>query len=275
MENESQGTATEGLSLRRLAAILMVVMGLIAAPYATASDHDLLVFDEEEECEFVDTLAPDGLSTGALEDDGRSIDLDVLVLLDGVARTDARAVMEEIAPMYDALDIEVVPRFRRIVVEATGTNAQGNEWIDSQELIDISKEMVGGERPPGSDLVYTITSKDLDGFTAGRADCIEGIKWPTSAFAVGRHYPPDYGSEIGPLTFQRGYSATVAAHEIGHLLAAEHHEATCPDGSDLQPTDDALGVCTVMFPDIFFVGSRFGVVETAVIRKTAWTFARP
>jgi Metallo-peptidase family M12B Reprolysin-like len=227
-----------------------------------------------EECDFVDTLVPDGLSTGALEDDGRRIDLNVVVLLDEVARVDGRAVMKEVARMYKPINIAVVSRFRRIHVEAMGTNAQGNEYVDSQKLIDLSKKAVGGKRPPGSDLVYTMTSKDLDGFTAGRADCIEGIKWPGSAFAVGKHYSFD-GSEIGPLTFQRGYSATVAAHELGHLLAAEHHEATCPDGSDLEPTDDAFGVCTMMFPDIFFIGSRFGIVETTVIRKTAWTFARP
>ena len=66
---------------------------------------------------------------------------------------------------------------------------------DAQGLIDQSKALFGGARPAGIDVVYTLTSKDIQAggntAVAGLADCIGGVAFDDRAFAVGEEFTTD------------------------------------------------------------------------------------
>ncbi len=244
-------------------ALLVLVLG--TAPAGASSRMNAI--DQQAECDYADSWVPDGAGIAGVTDDGREVILDVLVLLDGVPRSEAADVMHTVDEMYEPLRISVRPVLRRVTFHVRGP-------IGDDDLIELSKQAVGGKAPDGSDAVYTLTSRDF-GMTAGRADCLEGIKNPETAFAIGQHYPPDEEFAYGPFTFQLHLSAKIAAHELGHLLGGIHEVSNCAEGGDADPTDDALGVCTLMFPDVGLIGSRFGTIEGALIRDLAVRYASP
>ena len=159
---------------------------------------------------------------------GDPVNLDVRVLTDGVSAGRAGAVMQTAAQPYAPLNIDLVPSFE--AVSFSGTDAQG--------LIDQAKARFGGAVPAGIDLVYVLTDKDIeaDGQTAvaGLADCIGGVAFDDSAFAVGEDFSPEDASAIGPATLAGNLTAKVAAHELGHLMGGHHHYANCAEG--LAPT---------------------------------------
>ncbi|MDQ4064989.1 MAG: hypothetical protein M3161_02970 [Actinomycetota bacterium] len=226
--------------------------------------------DRVEECSLEDEFTSLRLGMAGVTDDGSQLKLDVLVLLDGVSRPDAEEALSSVDVIYEPLKIDVALRYRRL------PPVPGSR-IRDVDLIQISKDAVGGQRPKGVDVVYTLTSREIFGgfgdSTAGRADCIGGIKYPHRAFAVGEHGPPS--EEAPPFTYREAYSAKIAAHEIGHLLGAAHEYSNCAEGSDTDPTRDIFGICTVMFNDVSLIGMKFSTLEGSVIRGYASDYVVP
>lgn len=236
-------------ALKLLLASALVGIVVAALPSASSASGPRLIFDEEgEDCL---ELLPDG--TAVQQQSGR-IALDMLVLLDGVSVTRGQEVMTQTVAAYNPLDVDLKWEFR--IVSLPGP-ASGE--IDPQKVIDASKKEIGGRRPDGIDVVYTLTSKDFTEYTAGMADCIGGVRYPSFAFAVG-------------MDIQDGdLAAKVVGHEIGHLLGAHHHYFNCVQGL----LSDSPNFCTLMSPDVGLASINFGALEGMVVRGHAEDFARP
>lgn len=228
------------------------------------SRPDPMAFDTERDC-----LEPVPASAGVsgVTDEGQDVSLDTYVLLDGVSTQRGQDVMTRAADSYAPLDVSTSTTFESVSFE--GDDADG--------LLAQAKEHFGGTRPDGSDVVYVLTSKDiqLDGESgvAGLADCIGGVRYPERAFAVGEDFESE-DSEFGPFTFYLDASAKIAAHEIGHLMGAHHHYANCAEGV-LTETPEEPSPCSLMFNAIDFASINFSTASGAVVRGHAVDFASP
>jgi hypothetical protein len=198
---------------------------------------------------------------------GAPLALDVRVLLDGVGQARAQDVFEDAKRSYAPLGIALTPSFQS--VSFSGTDAQG--------LIDQSKALFGGSRPAGIDIVYTLTSKDIEagGNTgvAGLADCIGGIAFPDRAFAVGENFTPDESLAIGPTALARNLTAKVAAHEVGHLMGGHHHYANCAEGVLADPPPNELSPCTLMINAVDLASLNFSTTNGLIVRGHMEAFA--
>lgn len=219
-----------------------------------------------DECS--DLTGPDSISL----DLGDNILLDVMVLLDGVEPTRADEVMRVAASSYAPLNVSLKWRFREVAYVTDEAN----------ELISLAKHEFKGVRPRGFDIVYVMTTKDIqiggDTAVAGLADCISGVSFDHHAFAVGEDFgvEEDGGRALGPFTHTVDGSAIVVAHEIGHLMGAHHHYGNCIEGNSLANIEDLeLTPCTLMFNAVNFGSLPFGTLNTAVVRGHASEFARP
>lgn len=201
-----------------------------------------------------------------------NIELRTMVLLDGITRERAQQVMSTAAASYAPLNISLTWKFREV---AFATD-------DADALIQAAKDMFGGQRPDGYDLVYVMTPKDiqLGGNTAvaGLADCIGGVRYPDSAFAVGEDFgaEEDAGRPLGPFVHTVNGSAVVVAHELGHLMGAHHHYGNCAEG--ITPTDllsQELTPCTLMFNAVNFASLPFSTLNSTVVRGHAADYAKP
>lgn len=211
---------------------------------------------------------PAALGIAGVTDLGQTVSLDVAVLLDGVSLADGQALMERAKISYAPLKVNLN------VVSYTSVSFTGTEGAD---LIQQAKNFYGGVRPAGSDVVYTLTNKDLttDGDTslAGLADCIGGVRFANRAFAVGEAEGIEV-STIGPFRLQVDAHPEVAAHEIGHLMGVHHHYANCVEGN-LQGDPDDLSPCTLMFNFVDFQSLNFSLFEGTVARGHAVQYASP
>ncbi|MDQ3874237.1 MAG: pre-peptidase C-terminal domain-containing protein, partial [Actinomycetota bacterium] len=223
--------------------------------------------DPEEEC-----LEPVPAAVG-VPDVGQRVALDVLVLLDGVTQARGEEIMARAADAYSPIGVDVVARYK----SASFTGTEG------AAIIQQAKDLVRGQRPRGTDIVYALTSKDItsDGDTglAGLADCIGGVRFPDRAFAVGEDAASpanDYENiPFGEFTLNADASAKIAAHEIGHLVGAHHHYANCVEGT--RSADEAFEVspCTLMFNFVNFQSIHFSTVNSLVARGHIVNYASP
>lgn len=212
---------------------------------------------------------------------GPTIPLHVLVVTDGIAQPDALAIIEKAETAYAALDIDLVPIFKKMTLTGDGykANPDGTKrpTADAAKLVAEAKAVLGGSRPSGTAFVYVATNKDLhlgaDYTIAGYADCTGGVRYPNRAFAAGEAWG---GVEtLGPLNFYIDGAAKLAGHELGHLLGAHHHYANCVEGvesSDANNREPAP--CTLMHEPSDLQSLRFGSLEAVVIRGHAEA-ARP
>lgn len=211
---------------------------------------------------------PASVGVSGITDSGQTVSLDVVVLLDAVDLGLANQIMTSAAESYAPAGIDVN------VVSYQDVTFTGTEGAD---MIQQAKDLFGGSRPSGSDLVYVLTSKDLTsaGSTglAGLADCIGGVRFPHHAFAVGEAVGID-PFPIGPFTLEVDAHAEIAAHELGHLMGAHHHYANCVEGNlQGEPTD--LSPCSLMFNFVDFQSLNFSQVNHGVVRGHAVDFASP
>lgn len=191
--------------------------------------------------------------------------VEVRVLLDGVSTARGAQVFQTAQASYAPLGITLVPSFQS--VSFGGSTAEG--------IIAQEKALFGGARPAGTDVVYTLTNKDVSGAVAGLADCIGGVAFPANAFAMGENFTPDEGTllGLGVGAANRNLTAKVAAHEIGHLLGAHHHYGNCVEG--LGDIGSELSPCTLMFNDVGLASLNFGALNSIVVRGHAQVYARP
>lgn len=222
-------------------------------------------YDVEQEC---GPQAPAQFALRGVTDDGGTVSVDLLVLLDEKAtKSVAQRIFAEAARSYEPLGIKLrVAAYRTVKLRGR----------DTPSLISQSKALVGGAVPKGIDVVYTLTTKSpltvLDQpIAGGQADCIGGIRFQNRSFVVGAIVEP---VPIGPLTFHVYSSARVAAHEIGHLLGGQHQMANCIEGTADFATDDPTP-CTLMSEAADFDSRHFGTLESAVVRGYAAAYAKP
>lgn len=221
--------------------------------------------DRERECL---EPVPEAVSVDFTE----NIGLETMVLLDGVSRDRGEELMTLAASSYAPFNVTLDWDFRKVSFDTD----------DADGLIQAAKDKFRGERPKGFDVVYVLTSKDIqlggDTGVAGLADCIGGVRYPDRAFAVGEDFGPeeDDGRQLGPFVHTVDGSAIVAAHEIGHLMGNHHHYANCVEGTSLEDTQNLeLTPCTLMFNFVNFASLPFSTLNTTVARGHAEEYARP
>jgi hypothetical protein len=219
---------------------------------------------------------PEGTSL----DIGQPIELSVMMLLDGTSADVAKQLMARAAISYAQRNITLVLKKTKTVSFTV---------LTSEELIQATKNVVGGVPPAGIDIVGTLTNKEMQaatggaGTVVGQADCIGGIRWPEHSFFVAsdiRDIENPTTGNSGTIN-QLGYNPNVAAasevlsHEIGHLMGAHHHYANCVEGNLSFDADNDLSPCTLMFNAVNFSSLSFGTLEGAVVRGHAVSFAAP
>lgn len=195
--------------------------------------------------------------------------LDVRVLLDGVRAEQAMPILEQVRTAYAQLGIDLV-----VAIDGAGGSvfAHAAEVTDAEELIELARDHFGGERPAGADVVYVMTARDLTAGSstavAGRADCVGGIAQAARAFAVGEVQGVQEIAMPGLPPLTTAIAAKVAAHEVAHLLGAEHHYSNCIEGVWPDAVVE-MTPCTLLFNDVALQSLRFSLLEGWVARGYA------
>jgi hypothetical protein len=199
------------------------------------------------------------------------IDLNVMVILDGITQAEGEQIFTAAATRYTPLNINM--RVVRWDTHSFGTD-------DSSAIIKAAKVFVGGTRPAGVDVVEVLTATDIQQLgiyaIAGLADCVGGVAHDDRAFLVAEgHTPTDYA--VGPGTFGVDANANVSAHEIGHLMGGQHHYGNCVEetsGDEVHDGTVSGTFCTLMFNAADFLGEHFSTLNAAIVRGTAVRYLR-
>ncbi len=272
--------------MRKLLAPALAVAALLGTVAATSTlatsaptADQPLRFDADEPQDCLQAY-PSRVSASGLTDDGKRISLDVVVILDGVDRETGAARLAHAARSYAPLGIDLkVVRFVKSLVreDADGDPIarDSDAGRESQGIINFAKAQFGGTRPADADIVYVLTDLDIyaDGIgnaVAGQADCIGGVAWDDTAFAVG-----EIGDEFGfgPATLQHEFTSKVFAHELGHLMGAHHHFQECGAPAVGEFLEGGIGPCSLMTNLVDFQAIDFSNVNRLVVRGHAVDFA--
>ena len=237
--------------MRRGRSATALAVAAIALAFATPARSEPIELGHIPECV---ELLPAAIAVPP----GEPATLRVRVLLDGVSQAQGEEVFQLVQRSYAPLNVTVVPAF-----EAVSFSGDDAEALNAQ-----AKARFGGVRPGDADVVYTLTSKNIvaagSDAVAGLADCIGGVAFPARAFAVGEVLDPDR-TQLGELLMADHLTAKVAAHEIGHLLGAQHHYANCIEGL-LSELGSELSPCTLMFNAVDLTSFPFSIVNSLVVR---------
>lgn len=178
---------------------------------------------------------------------------------------------------YAEIDIELDYASFDLLETDDLRSGQRAATLEGQDAIDLAKAQYGGVRPPGTDIVYVLSDRDLtlDGSSslAGLADCIGGVTYPDRAFATGEL---DRDAEIDLFVADAyvEYTAKVAAHEVGHLMGAHHHYQACGPYAVTNYLDGyGVGGCTLMTNFVDFVSFPFSPTNQVVARGHAENYA--
>jgi hypothetical protein len=222
---------------------------------------------------------PSDIGLPGVTDAGQTIELSVMLLLDGTDATVAGQLMARAAESYAPLGINLVLKKTKTVSYTSSV---------SEDLIAAAKATVGGVPPRGIDLVGVFTTKEMQAIAGGatvvgQADCIGGVRFDEHSFFVVSDIrsieDPQTGTTgtLNSLGFNPNVDATaeVMAHEMGHLMGAHHHYANCVEGNLSSAGPNDLSPCTLMFNAVNFASLNFGVLSGAVVRGHAVSYAAP
>ena len=222
-----------------------------------------LVLDAAQECQ---EIPPQEIPAPALNVE-KTLPLELRVLVESQHLTRAKELLARTKEIYRAIGIQTKVRFQTV--------APPSEWGDGEDLtggpdqptiLAFMKDVLGGRRPHGVDVVYFIT-RHWDG---GFADCIGGIRYADRAFAFGSI---DYALE-GTVPSPTADEGVIAAHEIAHLLGAHHHYSNCAEALPFGAPNGDLNPCTVMSPAAATASGTFGILERSFIRSYVAEYAK-
>lgn len=230
------------VTITALAALVAAGVGVVRSP--AEADHAGGI-DEELDC-----LEPVPAHLSLASSPSRT--LRVQVVLDGTTTARRDAVLAAADATFSARGVRLAVAGTD-VVDLAGTDARG--------LIDQAKARYGGRVPSGADIVVVLSGADLTGpagqATAGLADCIGGARFERHGFAV---------AEVRSAA--RG--GIVTAHEIGHLLGAQHHYASCAEqGGATVGVHVGVPPCTVMINDVNLARPEMSQITGRVVRGHA------
>lgn len=178
---------------------------------------------------------------------------------------------------YDEIDIELDYASFDLLLTDDLRSGQRAATMEGQDAIDLAKAQYGGVRPPGTDIVYVLSDRDLttggNSGLAGLADCIGGVTYPSRAFATGElNRDPNIDLFVADAYVE--YTAKVAAHEVGHLMGAHHHYQACGPYAATNYLDGyGVGGCTLMTNFVDFVSFPFSPTNQVVTRGHAENYA--
>ena len=202
---------------------------------------------------------PDGLGPSLAQPDlSREITLDIRALVRPEDLDRVRPIMTRAAEAYAPLAIRWNVTYDTLAIPELPT---------FQDYVAFAKARYGGQRPAGTDVVFLWIPYSQEG---GFSDCIGGVRYPERAFAVGNFVDPTLN--VGP--FGIDASAKVVAHEVGHLLGAQHHYANCVEAATTWSATD-LGPCTLMINSVSLAALKFSTVNGLIVRSHAERFASP
>ena len=212
-------------------------------------------FDRDGDCYFGDS----GASALLAADDGAPLALAVRLV---TAPADAAEVRSKVIPA-------LIETYRRInVVMSISLDVMPLLNVDTYPYEQVQRRY-GGVRPAGIDVVHVVS----DNFPGGFGNCIGGVAFAERAFSTGSLHYSLQGTVAVPMVT----AAAIAAHEIGHLLGAQHPMGHCVEAAPqlaTQPASDhSIGPCTVMFPAAVGVSETFARLERATIRSYVRRFA--
>ena len=262
---------------RRFPVALSLLVALVTAAVPAAalaggrSGAGLQRIDRVEDCEENVPVAISASPTPG----GTTIALNLLVLHDGVLKTDAEAIVAKAAPAYSPLNLSLVATYRKVAF--VGDKGVNPPQARADALVAEAKTLLGGTRPVGTDIVFVLTNKDVylsGGDATGYADCIGGIRYPNRSFALGEAIVPT--ESVGPFTFYLNGTAKVLAHEIGHLLGARHEHSNCAQGVGAEDLfNSEPSACTLMIAYMDLQSLHFGTPEAMIVRAHAENYAAP
>ncbi len=132
------------------------------------------------------------------------------------------------------------------------------------------RRALGGVRPAGVDAVHVLS----DDFAGGYAECLGGIAYPEFGFSNGSLHYAVQGVVPAPTVT----AAVIAAHEIGHVLGAQHQQANCAEALPqlaVRPAKDgSVGPCTAMSPLAVQASQTFSTLERSTVRYYTRRYAR-
>jgi hypothetical protein len=231
--------------------------------------------DDEQGCpnDGLGDVVPDSV---AVVPNVEPVTLGVLVLLDGIRLPKAKALVSRAQASYRPLNIRLAATFETVVIRPDGKAADGQPTAGKDYLL-ANMRRIRPTLPAGIDVVHLLTAKDIVETTnpnregtdelAGYSACVGGIRYAGQQYSMSEA-KFRYASQNDP---KDDFSSIAMAHEIAHLLGAQHHYGNCVEGRTHSP--GGFGSCTVMFPVAALDSARFGSLESRVIRGYAEAYA--
>jgi hypothetical protein len=253
--------------MSRISIILLV--GLLIAALSTTSGlargTAMRVIDADaEDCT---QIPPEEVPPAAVSVDEK-LPLEVRVLTEAADLALTKGYMQVTREAFAQIGVVLKVRYQSVVppAEWVAARAELTGGPDQPTIFEFMRSLFGGKRPAGVDVVYFMT-RDWDG---GFAGCIGGVQAADTAFAFGS---VDYATE-GLVPSPTVNEGVIAAHEIGHLLGAQHHYANCVEAQPSAGLRGDTNPCTTMWPLAANASSTFGLLERSFIRSYTAQYAK-
>lgn len=244
-------------------AISALLLSAILPAAASGSPFDELARIDRalEDCQEIPPHEIPPLAT----DLSQMLPLEVRVLVETGDKSKAKEIFKSTRETFSSIGVRVKARFEEVAPPSEWGDGNDLGGPDQPTILAFMKDIFGGRRPPGVDVVYFMTRHWAGGF----ADCIGGVRYDDRAFAFGSI---DYRIE-GVVPAPTADEGVIAAHEIGHLLGAHHHYSNCGEALPSGASRGDANPCTTMSPLAATASQTFGLMERSFIRRYVAEFA--